>query len=255
MFKSMLLKRIIFVLFFLVAINVYAQSDSLFNAANEAYKQKKYEKAIELYSDLVSAGYQSASLYYNLGNAYFKNNQLSKSILWYERALRLEPSNEDIIHNIAFANKQIVDEMDVLPEFFLKRWIKSFYNIMSSTGWAITSVVFSLLLFSFLAVLLLTSHAKRRVAIFFSTIILALLMLTSITFAIIQKNNSLRKNEAVVTHLSVTVKSMPDQAGTDLFTIHEGLKVTIVDKVGDWIEVLFPDGNKGWIQQTSVEVI
>lgn len=251
----MLLKRIIFGLFIIFTVNVHAQSDSLFDAANEAYKQKKYENAVELYSDLISAGYQSASLYYNLGNAYFKNNQLSKSILWYERALRLDPSNEDIIHNIAFANRQIVDEMDVLPEFFLKSWIKSFYNIMSSTGWAITSLVFSLCFFPFLAFLLLTSHAKRRVIMFFCAIITAVLMLTSISFALIQKNNSIRKDEAVVTHLSVTVKSMPDQAGTDLFTVHEGLKVTIIDKVGDWIEVLFPNGNKGWIRQTSVEVI
>lgn len=251
----MLLKRIIFGLFILFAVNVHAQSDSLFDAANEAYKQKEYNKAVELYSDLVSAGYQSPSLYYNLGNAYFKNNQLSKSILWYERALRLDPSNEDILHNIAFANKQIVDEMDVLPEFFLKRWIKSFYNIMSSTGWAIISLLFSLCLFSFLAVLLLTSHAKRRVIMFFCSIVVFVFLLISITFAFIQKNNSLRKNEAVVTHLSVTVKSMPDQAGTDLFTVHEGLKVTIIDKVGDWIEVLFPNGNKGWIRQTSVEII
>ena len=128
----MWLKRIFIAAFLLYSLGVQAQTDSLFAVANEAYKQKNYQNAIHSYSDLVSLGYQSPTLYYNIGNAYFKSEQLAKSILWYERALRLAPSNEDILHNLAFANNQIIDEMDIVPEFFLKKWIRSLYNLMSS---------------------------------------------------------------------------------------------------------------------------
>ena len=124
----MWLKRIFIAAFLLYSLGVQAQTDSLFAVANEAYKQKNYQNAIHSYSDLVSLGYQSPTLYYNIGNAYFKSEQLAKSILWYERALRLAPSNEDILHNLAFANNQIIDEMDIVPEFFLKKWIRSLYN-------------------------------------------------------------------------------------------------------------------------------
>jgi len=251
----MWLKRIFIAAFLLYSLGVQAQTDSLFAVANEAYKQKNYQNAIHSYSDLVSLGYQSPTLYYNIGNAYFKSEQLAKSILWYERALRLAPSNEDILHNLAFANNQIIDEMDVVPEFFLKKWIRSLYNLMSSNGWAIASILFSLLMFTLLAFLLLSSHARTRILLFFSTLLMVLLLIASISFAVIQNKQIHRTDQAIIMPLSVTVKSMPDEAGTDLFTVHEGLKVNILEKVGDWIEVEFPNGNKGWIQQLAVEHI
>lgn len=250
------LHKIIFACFFVFS-NIVAQSneDTIFHKANESYIQQDYPTAINLYSDIISAGYISANLYYNLGNAYFKNEELSNAILWYERALRLDPTNEDIIHNIAFANKKITDEMEIMPEFFLKKWFKSVYSFLSATGWAITSIVICFVLFLTIAFILLSAVSKRRVYLFFVAMFLALFLAISILFAVIQSNQSLRNDEAIIMHKSVIVKSMPDQSGTDLFTVHDGLKVLVVDKVGNWIEVVFPNGHKGWIKEISVEII
>ncbi|MDY0015032.1 MAG: tetratricopeptide repeat protein [Bacteroidales bacterium] len=247
---------IIFVLCFILQdFTAQSQVDTIFDKANKAYMQKDYPTAIHLYTDIISAGNVSADVYYNLGNAYFKNSQLSQAILWYERALRIDPSNEDIIYNIVFANSRITDEMETMPDFFLKRWFKSMYSSLSSMAWAVTSLVLCVCLFIFLVVLLLSASAKRRIFLFFASVLLFLLLAMSITFAYLQHKQSLRDDEAIIMRMSVAVKSMPDKAGTDLFTVHEGLKVRLLDKVGNWIEVVFPNGHKGWIEETAVEII
>lgn len=248
-------KIILVLCFILQEITVQSQENAIFNQANKAYMQKDYPTAISLYSDIISAGNVSADVYYNLGNAYFKNNQLSNAILWYERALRIEPSNEDIIHNIAFANSRITDEMEIMPVFFLNRWFKNMYSLLSSTAWAVASIVLCVCLFLLVVILCLSLSVKRRIFLFFASIAMFLFVAMSITFAYMQHKQSMRKDEAIIMRMSVVVKSMPDKAGTDLFTVHEGLKVQLMDKVGNWIEVVFPNGHKGWIEETSVEII
>jgi len=233
----------------------HAAVENQFKKANEAYVRKDYSTAIRLYDNLIEQGIKSADLYYNVGNAYYKNGEVSKSILWYERALRLDPSNEDIKHNILYVNQKIIDDMDVMPEFIITTWIRNIYGMLSSKGWAIVSVIVCFMLFGVIALMLLSSLSKRRIYLFFTAIVFFMFFGISIAFAFIQYKQSIRTDEAIITQLSVVVKSMPDKSGTDLFTVHEGLKVKIEDKVGSWMEVVFPNGNKGWIQRNSVEII
>ena len=248
-------KNILMCLCFLISIISYAGVENQFDKANQSYIKKDYIHAIRLYDSLIVKGVKSAELYYNLGNAYYKNENLSKAILWYERALRLDPSNEDIKHNIAFVNQKIVDDMEIMPEFFLTEWIKNIYNLRSSNQWAIIAIAFCLVFLCVIVFMLLSSVNKRRIYLFFTAIIIFIFFALSLTFAFIQYNQRIRSDEAIITQLSVIVKSMPDESGTDLFTVHEGLKVKIEDKVGSWMEVVFPNGNKGWIQRSMVEII
>lgn len=232
-----------------------APADKIFSDASEAYRQKDYPKAIVLYESLVEKDYASADLYYNLGNAFYRQNQLAQALLWYERALRLDPSNADIRANIAFVNSQTVDQMEVLPEFFLKRWFNALRSLFSATGWAVVSILCCLLFFAGIACFLLAGSLQHRIRIAVADTVVCLLLVLSIGLAFSQKHALERTDEAIVTAFSATVKSMPDASGTELFTVHEGMKIRLTDEVGEWVEAVFPNGNKGWLQSRQIAVI
>jgi tetratricopeptide (TPR) repeat protein len=237
----------------MAGVTTTAWGHEKFLKANEAYNQKDYADAVALYEEVIKEGYADAILYYNLGNACFKDNQLAKSLLWYERALRLDPSNEDIQHNIAFANQQTTDNISVPPEFFLRTVVNTLCHLFSVDVWAVCSIF--LLVIICLCVALMLVFSRWRIGLFFTTCILFLLMVLSITFAALQMKQIHRKDEAIVMRKILTVKSTPDTSGTDLFTVHEGIKVWITDKAGKWIEVRFANGDKGWITKDAIEVI
>lgn len=241
---------------FILTYSAYGEdANKIFQQANEAYMKKDYSTAIHLYETMVQEGSKSANLFYNLGNAYFKNEHLAQSILYYERALRLSPNNKDIIHNIAFANQKIIDDMETMPELIIYKWIRNFYSLFSSNTWAVIACVCCIAMFIAGGFMIVSRMHKRRVYLFFISLICFVLLIISIAFSIVQYQQSNRSDEAIITQASVVVKSMPDQSGTDLFTVHEGLKVKINDKVGKWVEVLFPNGSKGWMKISDLEVI
>ena len=233
-----------------------AESDGqIFAAANEAYRQKDYVKAEQLYGSLVGRGVVSADLFYNMGNTCYRLNRLGESLLWYERALRLKPSNADIRANIAYVNSRTVDQMEVLPVFFLKRWFDSLRGLFSVTGWALFSIVSALLFFAGLAFFLLAGSLRLRMRLLLLDFFLFCILALGIGMAFAQRHALEREDEAVVTALSVQVRSMPDASGTELFTVHEGMKVRLADEVGEWTEAIFPNGSKGWILTRQITVI
>jgi tetratricopeptide (TPR) repeat protein len=226
-----------------------------FRKANETYSQKDYAGAIVQYEALVKEGYKNAVLYYNLGNAYYKDNQLAKSLLWYERALRLNPGNEDVKHNIVFVNQQTIDKIEVQPEFVLKTWFYAVRDLFTVQSWAIISIVFVGIGCVCIGLLLVLSSGRWRMGLFVVACCVFVLGVVSIVFAGLQKSNVNREDEAIIMQKIITVKSTPDMSGTDLFTVHEGIKVQITDNAGTWIEVRFSNGNKGWIKKSAVEII
>jgi len=229
--------------------------NALFKQANESYNKKDYGSAISSYHQLIDKGYKDAVLYYNLGNAYFKNEQLGNAVLWYERALRLSPDNKDIQYNLAFANQQTTDRIESIPPFFLKTWILSVQNLFSAKQWAVFSLFFCALLVISILLIVLISNYKARMTFFFLACAMFLFTILSIVFAGLQTNNANRTDEGIVIQNSASIKSMPDDAGTDLFTVHEGTKVKITDRVGEWLEVQFSNGSQGWVLSEGIEVI
>ena len=229
--------------------------DSLFKRANEQYNQKDYASAVASYLQLIDKGYQDAVLYYDLGNAYFKSDQIGYAILWYERALRLSPSNKDIQYNLAFANQQTIDNIESLPPFFLKTWILVVQNLFSAKGWAVLSIVLCAVLVGCILLIFLISSYRLRMMFFSLACLNLIAMLLSIVFAVLQTNNLNRTDEGIVIQSSVTLKSTPDNSGNDLFTVHEGAKIIITDNSDPWIEVQFANGNKGWMLLDDVERI
>ncbi|MDR1667929.1 MAG: tetratricopeptide repeat protein [Bacteroidales bacterium] len=244
---------VLLLIFFFSSTVVFG--NKTFQKANEAYNQKDYTTAILLYEELISEGYKDAMVYYDLGNAYFKDDQLAKSLLWYERALRLNPGNEDVKHNISFVNQQTIDNIEVQPAFFLKTWFCAVRDLFTVELWAIISIILVCLGCISIALLLILSSARWRMGLFVTACIVVVFAVLSIVFGSLQKGNANRKDEAIIMQKIITVKSTPDVSGTDLFTVHEGIKIQITDKAGSWIEVRFSNGNKGWIKEDAVEII
>lgn len=249
------LQRYIILFFVFIALSVSVLGNEIFQKANDAYNQKKYAEAVALYEKLTFQGYKEATLYYNLGNAHFKNDQLSKAILWYERALRLDPANEDIKHNLTFANQQTIDNIEAQPEIFIKTGFNFIRDLFSVKMWSMLSIILIAAACLCILLMIVLSLPHWRMTLFVIACTAFVFAVFSIIFANLQCNKINREDEAIIMDKIVTVKSTPDASGTNLFTVHEGIKIQITDKAGNWIEIRFPDGNKGWISKDAVEVI
>ncbi|MGE0637548.1 MAG: tetratricopeptide repeat protein [Bacteroidia bacterium] len=242
-------------MFLFVSIFSFADNTALYNEANELYKKAEYQAAIEKYELVLKSNFVSGELYYNLGNAYFKINQIPMAILCYERAKKLMPGDEDVEFNLSIANLKIVDKIEVMPRLFFYRWMDSVMNIFSFEGWAVAgiiSIVLALLSFVFFRI---TEAPSNRKVFFYSGLVLLIFTIKSFWIANIQYKDATGENTAIVFTPTVNVKSSPVANGTNLFVLHEGTKVQLLDKVGEWSKIKLSDGNQGWVETTSFVVI
>ena len=227
-----------------------AQSDmpgTWFEEGNAAYNEGNYELALEKYWHIVDFGVESAPLYYNMGNAYYKMKEYPLSILYYEKALKLDPGNEDIKVNLEIANLAVADKIEKLPEPFFVRWWNSLKSMFSADGWAWVSIItFALTLFC-LYLFLMSRRTGVRKAGFFVGLLTLIVLALSVTFAIGKYNTLSRQDEAIITTPTVTVKSSPSTSSVDLFVLHEGSKVQILDQSMEWSKVRIADGSEGWL--------
>jgi tetratricopeptide (TPR) repeat protein len=222
--------------------------DKLWDQANTAYINNDFPTAISLYETILSSGKQSGKLYYNLANAYFKERKIGRAILNYNRALKLNPGNEDIRYNLQVAEKMTKDHIDAVPEFFVKTWLSNLRNLLSSTTWAVLSLVFLATMLGSALFYLLSRRLVRRKIGFYGTATAFLLLVLTLCFAAIDRREAIDRTSAVVLRDAVAVKSSPDQNSTDLFILHEGTKVEISDRLNGWCEITIADGKKGWME-------
>ncbi|OUO99454.1 tetratricopeptide repeat protein [Barnesiella sp. An22] len=247
-------KIIIYMLFVVAGVTTMFGQETL-QQANEAYAQEDYIKAIELYEQTAREQGVSSDLYYNLGNAYYKHNEFAKAILNYERALLLNPGNEDARFNLDMANTHIVDKIDPVGRFFLAVWIDSMRSFLSSNTWAVIGIVAFFLFLGGCYLYLFTRSVRLKKIGFFGGIVILLVAIMANWFAWGLSDKMERRSEAIVFAATVPAKSSPSESGTDLFVLHEGTKVVILDKVSDWYEVKISDGNRGWLPSSSIEII
>lgn len=230
-------------------------NDALWDRANTAYINTDYHTAIEVYNQILGRGEASAKLYYNMGNAYFKENQLGLAILYYKRAQRLSPGNDDIRYNLSVAEARTKDNIEEIPAFFLTTWIRALGHMMGCTAWSIVSLVALVLMLCSILFYLLSARLRLRKAGFFAGMLTLLLFVTATWFAAIERREILRTDEAVVVVPSTAVKSSPDRSATDLFLLHEGTPVVITASLDNWCEVMIADGKKGWLENKKIETI
>ena len=233
-----------------------AYVDSLWNSANQAYVEGRWGDAVTDYELISGMGLESAALYCNTGDAYFKEGNVPMAILFYERALKLDPSYSDARYNLELMNSMIQDRIDPVPDFILKVWAKDICYIMDSDAWAACFLVLLALTLGLVLLFLLAPTAAGRRTGFFTGIVTLLLAVASLSFSIWQKNDYMSADEAIVMRPVTSVKSSPSaEASKDLFILHEGTKVTILDSVGSWNNIELADGRQGWIPSADIETI
>lgn len=254
------MKKILYILLLIMPLSALAQSvidneNVKWDQANKHYADGEYTPAILLYEELLGGGSHSQALYYNLGNAYFKNNNLGRAVLNYNRAMLLDPSDEDIQYNLALATARTIDKIEPAPEFFIKTWFKSIGSLLSSDAWAILSLItFAISLMSIVIWLISTKLGVRKLG-FYSAICAVMVCATSVIYSQTAYSQQVSSSDAIILNSAAPVKSAPSASSKDLFLLHEGTKVAVLNTVADWSEVLLEDGNKGWIQTAALEQI
>lgn len=253
-----MIRRIIWLLLLVVSPLMALCNDAasaLLKKGNDAYAKAKYAEAIATYQKLVDGGYQSTALYFNLGNAYYKTDEIPSALLYYEKARKLSPGDEDIHVNIQLANLKTTDKLDEAPEFFLTKWWHAFILGFSLNTLAIISVLF---IFAGSVVFILYRFSQSvgvKKASFYSAILLVFLGVVFVFIAGRQANYFESHRQAIVFSGTVTIKSSPARASKDLFILHDGTKVDILEHNNEWLKIRLSNGNEGWISATDVKEI
>jgi len=229
--------------------------DDAFNRGNELYRAGKYQEAAKEYESIIKQGMLSAELYFNLGNAYYRDRQLARSILSYERAAQLHPNDPDIEHNLKLSYLRTIDRIEPVPDMFLIQWMHAVGSLISPESVRILFLLSWIVLFGSLAAMYLILRPGvirlTRILFFFSCV---LVVLCSVMLGI-QSIQDKAQDKAIITAQTVTAKSSPDAKAVDAFVIHEGLKVKLTDAVGEWVKVTLVDGKIGWILSEQCERI
>lgn len=251
-------EKLIFIISILIswqAVLPAGEADAYFMQGNQLYQESDYQAAISAYSKILNAGYESWEVYYNLGNAYYKQGNIGRAILNYERAKRLAPKNEDIDHNLEIANLAVVDRIQEIPPFFLFAWISSFAHAFSLSwlGGIVLTLYLCLTVLVILRLFVETARLKRM-SFFAITVAGLFLILFSGIFSYRIIENETR-TEAVVLADKVDVKSAPDANGTNVFTLHEGVKLEVRDRSLDWVQIRLADGKVGWLRDEVIAKI
>ena len=250
------MKKVLITILILLPVLTFAINPQIIVAkANKAYTEGFYDNAVELYKSVIAEGYESVELYYNLGNACYKQNDFASAILYYEKAHKLDPGNEDINFNLRLANTKITDKIEPIPELFYKRWYRTLIESYSVDKWSRIGLVF--LCVGLVAGLfyLISRRLLIRKAGFWLGICFVLASLFTFLFAWQDYNNIMHRKEAIIFSPTVTIKSSPDENSVDLFVLHEGAKVELIDNIGTWYEIRIVNGSVGWLNASAIEKI
>jgi tetratricopeptide (TPR) repeat protein len=230
-------------------------TQALFEKANNYYSKNKYKEAVSTYNQLLKSGESSAIVYYNLGNAFYKDGDIASALLYYEKAHKLSPGDEDINFNIRFANARTTDKIDEAPELFLSKWWRGVILAVSADTLGIVAIVLflfgsGLLVFYFFSV----SGSIKKFS-FFSGLALFFLGIVSIIIGGSQVGYFNSNKQAIVFTSSVSVKGSPADKANTVFVIHDGTKVNVLDNANGWLRIKLANGNEGWLKPSDVKEI
>lgn len=248
------MKQALSILFMLLlSLSAYSVTKA---EADTLYSKENYQKAAEAYEAILSKQGVAAEIYYNLGNCYYKMENIPQAILNYERALMLSPGDGDIRTNLALARGKTIDKVTPPYEMFFVTWWRDFTHVQSLSAWATTGIVcFVLTLVALLFYFLAFGIRLRKISFYLGIVCLGLTVLVNLA-AYSQSSEMERNKAAIVMQAAVSVKSSPSEGSTDLFLIHEGSKIKILDcTMKDWYEVMFEDDKQGWLPAAAVEII
>jgi tetratricopeptide (TPR) repeat protein len=249
------MKKLLFLLLMIANVVVAQNTEELFKTANDLYKQDKLEEAVDLYEKIEAEGMVSSELFYNLGNSFYKLNKVGPSIYYYEKALKLDPLNDDVKNNLVFAKRLALDNIEELPKTVFQKMNENFLQQLSYNQWAVVVILFSFLgSLLFLCFYFANSPSKKRFYFITSTLSFIFLILT---FSITYQQYSFVKNNkiAIVFAEKTEIRNAPTLNSEEVFTLHEGTKVIVLDAIDNWKKIKIADGKQGWIIADEINEI
>jgi len=249
------MKNLIVLLLMLFSFTASAQNDALFNRATTFYNEGEYEKASENYFKIIENGEHSAAVYYNIGNCYYKLNQIAPSIYYYEKALLLKPNDREIKNNLAYAQNMTLDAFEALPETSLSKLYKNITGLLSFDQWSYASVFFVFLfILAYILFYYLRYSSHKRIA-FIASITSLFIAVFCLVLALVQFRDFEAEMPAIVFSEELIVKSEPNNRSSQAFLLHEGTKVYILDELDDWKKIELKDGKTGWVPSNEIKLL
>jgi tetratricopeptide (TPR) repeat protein len=234
---------------------LFGQNELLFEKGKENYKSENYTEAIANWTKIVKSEQQSSEVYFNLGNAHYKLNQIGPSIYYYEKALQVDPADTDTKINLAFAENARIDAIEPLPKTVFSKWYISIARLFTYEGWAYLVVVFSML-FVLLFLLYYFGNSESKKRFYFSSAIVSVLLFLGVFIMAYSTFNDFKNDKpAIIFAISTQIKTAPKMSSDDAFVLHEGTKVQILDSDGDWLRIVLSDGKDGWIPKTDLKIL
>ncbi len=243
------------ILYLLLLTTQFFFAQDGFEKGNDFYRKGKYEQAITEYESVLASQQHSAELYFNLGNSYYKLNKVAPAIYNYEKALVLDPDDAEIQNNLKFAQKLQIDEIKVIPTVGFSKMVHDFASIFHYNTWAWISVGLSTLFLVFFIGYYFSQMTSSKRIFFFGMFALIFLLLISVSVAISEKNDFENEKPAIVFAEMVLVKSEPQKASNNVFTLHEGTKVFVLESLENWRKIQLTDGTEGWIEKTAIKEV
>lgn len=232
-----------------------ADMDSLYRVANKLYQLGQYEQALERYNAVIVSGKESADLYYNMGNAAYRSNSIGHAILYYEKALKLEPTHQDALHNLDYVSRYRLDSFEQVPVLFLRTWIEGFVRLFPERIWSILAMVFFIIILSAVLFYLFSRSMLAKKLGFISGMAALLLFVITLSTAINRHRDIVNPDSGIILAPSVVVRSSPSESGTELFILHEGTKIEVNEEVSGWQNIKVVDGREGWIMSSDFQSI
>ncbi|AZJ34724.1 CDC27 family protein [Tenacibaculum singaporense] len=246
-------KLVIYVFLFVSTITLAQNTNDLFLSANSLYKEGKYEEAIKLYEQIEDENLASSEVYYNLANCYYKLNKIAPTIYNYEKALQLDPLNEDAKNNLIIAKRLTLDRIEALPKSVFQKFNENYLQKFTYNTWAVITIVFSFMA-SILFLLFYFAYTPSKKRIYFTTSIISfLLLITSLVITYTQYNQTKNNVEAIIYTEEVSVTNEPTENSNEIFSLHEGTKVKVLDSVDNWKKIKLVDGKVGWIKTKTLK--
>lgn len=243
------------ILIFICFLFSFANANDLIEKAEKAYDSKKYSEAIENYETLLNDGFQSFQLYYNLGNCYYRNNEIGKAIYNYELARKLEPADEDVKINLSKATARTIDKIDSKENFFINAVKSNVLSTFSTKVWAWFSIYALIAICIFVFLFISSNQIAIKRFSFVISIFLAIVFVITYFFgysAVRAKNNN---KFAIIIAKESKIYNEPTLTATSKFMLHEGTKIRLVEGNGDWFLIKLDNGNEGWVKKLEIGVI
>lgn len=250
------MKKFVTVILLFLSLGIHAQApNELFNEANTFYKVEDYNRALGVYLALEEKGLVSSDLYFNLGNCYYKLNKVAPAIYYYEKALKVDPANEDAQHNLTFAKRMTLDVIEELPKTFLQRFSANVIQKLPFDTWALIAVITSFLASLLFLLYYFSGSSKMKLLYFNTTIFAVFVMLVSVFFAFDNYDTVQKNRTAIIFTTKAEIKNAPTANSEKVFELHEGTKVIILDELDNWKKIIIADGKIGWIYTDNLKEI